>query len=167
MVVPLVHLTTEQFSILPQTILDEVWPREDSSVSGLCSHLASSLHGTAMWIANRSVFQTVSDVPKRIISVFKAMPPEGPKIMWRRPQGRTRCRDYFSLASQKMPWCPPGRAGGSSQGEGGLFMNLTTVLNKSSDTSMYKHNPHGSDFWLFMSSSFKELCLTRHTFVFI
>ncbi|KAF3690319.1 hypothetical protein EXN66_Car005991 [Channa argus] len=43
----LIHLTTEQFSILPQTILNELWPREHSSISGSYSHMASSLHDPA------------------------------------------------------------------------------------------------------------------------
>ena len=37
---------TEKFSILPQTILDELCLREDSSVSGSSSHTASSLDDT-------------------------------------------------------------------------------------------------------------------------
>uniref|UniRef100_A0A3Q3FSD5 SH3 and multiple ankyrin repeat domains 1 n=1 Tax=Kryptolebias marmoratus TaxID=37003 RepID=A0A3Q3FSD5_KRYMA len=39
----LICLTTEQFSSLPQFILNELWFREGSSVYGWCSHLASSL----------------------------------------------------------------------------------------------------------------------------
>ena len=35
------------FSILPQTILDELCPREGSNVSGSCSYMASSLNDTA------------------------------------------------------------------------------------------------------------------------
>ena len=44
----MIHLTTEQFSILPKTMLDELWPREDGGVSGSCSHMTSSLHDTAL-----------------------------------------------------------------------------------------------------------------------
>ena len=44
----LIHLTTEPFSILPQTILDEFWFREDGSISGLCSHIAPSLNDTSV-----------------------------------------------------------------------------------------------------------------------
>ena len=40
----LIHLTPKQFSILPQTILDQLWLREDDGVSGSCSHIISSLH---------------------------------------------------------------------------------------------------------------------------
>ena len=46
-----IHLTTEQFSTLPPSILNELWFREDSSVSGSCSHMAPSLHDRALtWI---------------------------------------------------------------------------------------------------------------------
>ena len=40
----LINLMTEQFSILAQTILDELQP----SVSGSCLHMTSSLHETAL-----------------------------------------------------------------------------------------------------------------------
>ena len=39
----LIHLTSDQFSIYPQTISDDLWSREDSSVSGWCSYVSSSL----------------------------------------------------------------------------------------------------------------------------
>jgi len=42
------RLTTEQFSTLPQSIFDELWSREDGSVSGSCSQVASSLHDGAL-----------------------------------------------------------------------------------------------------------------------
>lgn len=52
----LIRLTTEQFSALTQSILNERWPEEDSSVSGSCSHTTSSLHHRSsnlnLWIAN-------------------------------------------------------------------------------------------------------------------
>ena len=44
----LINLTTEQFSILLQTIFDELWAREDGSISGSCSHMASSLSDAAL-----------------------------------------------------------------------------------------------------------------------
>ena len=37
-----IHLTTEEFSIYPQTISDELWSREDGGVSGSCSPVSSS-----------------------------------------------------------------------------------------------------------------------------
>ena len=43
----LIKVTTEQISILPETILDELQPREDGGISGSCSRMASSLHYVA------------------------------------------------------------------------------------------------------------------------
>lgn len=37
-------LTTEQLSTFPLFVLNELWPREVGSISGSCSHRASSLH---------------------------------------------------------------------------------------------------------------------------
>lgn len=39
--------TATEFSTLPQSILNEFWPREDRSVSGSCSH-TTSLHDRAL-----------------------------------------------------------------------------------------------------------------------
>ena len=44
----LIRLTTDQFSTLTQTILDELWSTEDGPISGWCSHMASSLRDTAL-----------------------------------------------------------------------------------------------------------------------
>ena len=43
----LIHLTTQQFSIYPQTILDELWPRGEGGIFGLCSDMTSSLYNAA------------------------------------------------------------------------------------------------------------------------
>jgi len=40
----LIYLTTEPFSTLPQSLLNEFQAREDGSISGSCLHMASSLH---------------------------------------------------------------------------------------------------------------------------
>ena len=37
-----------KFPVLLQDILDELWPRGDAGISGPCSHVASSLHDTAL-----------------------------------------------------------------------------------------------------------------------
>ncbi len=39
----LIRLTTEQFSTLPQSILNEPWPRENACASGSCLDMASFL----------------------------------------------------------------------------------------------------------------------------
>ena len=44
----MICLTTEQFSPLSQFILNELWSRDDGSVSGSRSHVASSLHDRAL-----------------------------------------------------------------------------------------------------------------------
>ena len=44
----LIHLTTEQFSVLPHTILVELFTQRRSVVSKSCSLMASSLHDTAL-----------------------------------------------------------------------------------------------------------------------
>ncbi len=36
----LIRLTTEQFSTLPQSILNEPWPRENACASGSCLDMA-------------------------------------------------------------------------------------------------------------------------------
>lgn len=36
------YLTAEQFSTVPQSILNELWPRQDGGVSASCLHMASS-----------------------------------------------------------------------------------------------------------------------------
>ena len=41
-------LTTEQFSTLPQSILNELWASEDVGISGSCRHIASSLHHSSL-----------------------------------------------------------------------------------------------------------------------
>lgn len=37
-----------QFSTLPQSVLNDLWPRENVSVCGPCSHTASSLHDISL-----------------------------------------------------------------------------------------------------------------------
>ena len=89
----LIHLTTEQFSSLIQSILNELWSRENSTVSGSCSHVASSLHDGALTcicggyaelcsqtVISGSVPEPMQWFNDRITSVFKADLPEGPKI---------------------------------------------------------------------------------------
>jgi len=39
----LIHLTAEQFSVLSQSILNELWHREDVIISASCSHMDFSL----------------------------------------------------------------------------------------------------------------------------
>jgi len=83
------HLITEQFSTLPQSILNEIWSRENSSVSGSCSHVASSLHDGALiylkegmincvhWQLFLEVFlSSCSDFHERFISVFNSVLPK-------------------------------------------------------------------------------------------
>lgn len=43
-----INLITEHFSDLSQSILINLWPKEDSSVSGSYSHMASSVHKRAL-----------------------------------------------------------------------------------------------------------------------
>ena len=43
----LINLTTEQFSTLPRSILNELTLREDTRIFGSCSHTASFLHDRA------------------------------------------------------------------------------------------------------------------------
>lgn len=43
-----IFLITEQFSTLLQFILNESWSREDSFMSGSCSHMAPVLHDRAL-----------------------------------------------------------------------------------------------------------------------
>ena len=40
----LIPISTKRFPTLPQSILKELWPKEDGSVSGSCSQMAPSLH---------------------------------------------------------------------------------------------------------------------------
>lgn len=47
------YLTTGEFSTLLQSILNELWPREDASVSGSHSHMASSLHARGLTCVNK------------------------------------------------------------------------------------------------------------------
>jgi len=57
----LIHLPTEQFPTLPQSILNELWSREDGRVSGSCSHMASSLHDRALTCMARWAVFTDND----------------------------------------------------------------------------------------------------------
>ena len=90
--VPLLF-SPEQFPTLPQSILNELWSREDSSVSGSCSHVASSLHDWALtcicvhiqWFLE--VFLSpCSDFHDRIGSIFNAELPEGLKVSEKSPE---------------------------------------------------------------------------------
>ena len=67
--------------------LNEFWSREDGSVSGSCSHVASSLHDGALtcfcgcygelWWFLEALLSPCSDFQHRITSVFNAELPEG------------------------------------------------------------------------------------------
>lgn len=61
-----VCLSTEQFSILPRSILYEPWSTDNSNVSGSCSLMASFLHDRAAFLDGTSV----------IMPVFNAVPLE-------------------------------------------------------------------------------------------
>ena len=84
---PLFCLTTEQFSTLLQSILNQLWPTEGGSAPGSCSHMVSSLHGGALtcirgWhdeLCSQTMISEVflSPCSDRIIPVVNAVKPEG------------------------------------------------------------------------------------------
>lgn len=76
----------EQLFRFPRSILNELWFWENTSVPGSCSHVVSSLHYRALtWSVDATVncVQTMISgmFHNRIIPVFNAGVPEGPKIM--------------------------------------------------------------------------------------
>ncbi len=89
----LIRLTTEQFSTLPQSILNEPWPRENACASRSCLDMASFLTyrvlaGTAngtVDCVHRQCFLEVflspcCDFHYSSIPVCDAVPSKGPKI---------------------------------------------------------------------------------------
>ncbi len=89
----LIRLTTEQFSTLPQSILNEPWPRENACASGSCLDMASFLTyrvlaGNDEWhggLCSQQCFLEVflspcCDFHYSSIPVCDAVPSKGPKI---------------------------------------------------------------------------------------
>ena len=84
----LMHNFTEQLFLLPQTILDELWPRKGSSVSGWCPHMASSSQDTALAcicgfhseVCSQTVISGIRNSRNHwFLSSCSDIPPEDPK----------------------------------------------------------------------------------------